>query len=135
MKEINEILKDLEIDVPTDKAGKLNAEIMKNYTATETAESPYMDILREAVDGYRFSTVSEKNAMLEELAGMGLPYSDGKILGLGDAIGQIRSRKAGSRAEGNAEKTPGITKAEIMKIKDAGQRQKAIADNMHLFTH
>ena len=132
MKDISEILNELGIDIPAEKATELNTAVAKSYTATEEYNSPYMDVLRDAVDGYKFSSAAEKKAMMKELSEMGLPYSDGKILGLGDAVNQIMRRNGRSPAPAEEQK-PGVTKADIMKIKDTAARQKAIAENIELF--
>lgn len=134
---------------------KLNADIAEWKTKAENAEKDYQsklasrdfdDALKTAMEGYKFSSNAAKNAVLTEIRGMGLKCSDGKILGLSDAVAQIRERDSDAFVdEGNppakfttrksAEGGGKVysSKAEIMKIKDAAERQSAIAANMALF--
>lgn len=134
---------------------KLNADIAEWKTKAENAENDYQkkiadrdfeDALKAEMEGYKFSSASAKNAVMSEIRAKGLKYSDGKILGLSDAISQIREKDADAfvddenppakftsrkSAEGGGKVYS--SKAEIMKIKDATERQAAIAANMNLF--
>ena len=134
---------------------KLNADIAEWKTKAENAEKDYQkkiadrdfeDALKTEMEGYKFSSTAAKNAVMAEIREKGLKYSDGKILGLSDAVAQIKEKDADAFVdEGNppakfttrksAEGGGKVysSKAEIMKIKDAAERQAAIASNMNLF--
>lgn len=113
---------------------------------TELAARDFDDALREALEAYKFSSGAAKSAVASEIRSKGLKLENGKILGLNDLMDAIKARDAGAFV--NEENPPAkITsamspktggtkykdKAEIMKIKDASERQKAIADNIDLF--
>lgn len=112
----------------------------------------FNDALKVELEGYKFSSESAKKAVMSEIREAGLKLKDGKILGLSDLIGQIKSTDAGAfvdEEEEEAEKNKArftqpkgenggsngkLTKDDIMKITDAGERQKAIAENIDLFS-
>lgn len=134
---------------------KLNADIEAWKTKAENAEKDYQkkiadrdfeDALKTEMEKYKFSSAAAKNAVMAEIREKGLKYSDGKILGLSDAVAQIKEKDADAFVdEGNppakftARKSAEgggkvySSKAEIMKIKDTAERQAAIAANMNLF--
>lgn len=112
----------------------------------------FNDALKVELEGYKFSSESAKKAVMSEIREAGLKLKDGKILGLSDLIGQIKSTDAGAfvdEEEEEAEQNKArftqpkgenggsngkLTKDDIMKIQDAGERQKAIAENIDLFS-
>ena len=87
---------------------------------------------------------------MAEVKEAGLKLKDGKILGLNDLISHMKEKDASAfidegqqKAQQNAARftrpfqrqnqSGGITKDQIMGIKDASERQSAIAANIHLF--
>ena len=130
-------------ELATWKTKAENAE--KDYNAKLEARD-FEDALKTAMEGYKFSSTAAKNAVTEEVRKAGLKLKDGKILGLNDLIETIKAADASAfvteREENRARFTEpkptggsgsGITRAEIMQIKDPVERQKAIGQNMHLF--
>lgn len=131
---------------------KKKAEESKAEYDKAIYDRDFNDALKTELEGYKFSSESAKKAVMNEIKNAGLKLSNGKILGLSDLIGQIKETDAGAFVDEdkeNAEKnkarftdTKGgnggsngkLTKDEIMKIKDASERQKAIAEHMDLFT-
>ena len=94
--------------------------------------------------------MSIRKGAIEDLPKMAEPFKDGKILGLNDLLEQMKKDDASAfvdddqnqAAQNQARFTtslskntpPGkMTKEDIMNIKDAGERQAAIASNMSLF--
>ena len=130
-------------ELATWKTKAENAE--KDYNAKLEARD-FEDALKTAMEGYKFSSTAAKNAVTEEVRKAGLKLKDGKILGLNDLMETIKAADASAfvteREENRARFTEpkptggsgsGITRAEIMQIKDPVERQKAIGQNMHLF--
>ena len=79
---------------------KLNADIEAWKTKAENAEKDYQkkiadrdfeDALKAEMEGYKFSSTAAKNAVMAEIREKGLKYSDGKILGLSDAVAQRKA--------------------------------------------
>ncbi len=117
----------------------------KAYNA-KLSEREFDDALREALEGYRFSSDYAKSAIMAEVKSKGLPMVDGKIVGLGEVMDGIKKRdeNAFSTDKPRAQFTAGFTsddnggkkyesKEDILKIKDAKERQQAIRDNIGLF--
>lgn len=133
----------IQSELATWKTKAENAE--KDYNAKLEARD-FEDALKTAMEGYKFSSTAAKNAVTEEVRKAGLKLKDGKILGLNDLMETIKAADASAfvteREENRARFTEskptggsgsGITRAEIMQIKDPVERQKAIGQNMHLF--
>lgn len=55
-------------------------------------ERDFNDALREEMDQYKFTSEAAKKAIMSEIKEAGLKLKDGKILGLGDLIDQIRAK-------------------------------------------
>ena len=106
-------------------------------------ERDFADALKTEFEGIEFSSEAAKRAIMAEV-------KDGKILGLNDLISQMKEKDASAfidegqqKAQQNAARftqpfqrqnqSGGITKDQIMGIKDASERQSAIAANIHLF--
>nr|DAG84409.1 MAG TPA: minor structural protein [Caudoviricetes sp.] len=113
-------------------------------------ERDFADALKTALEDVEFSSASAKKAVMADIKEAGLKLKDGKILGLNDLLEQMKKDDASAfvdegqkQAEHNQARfttslskntPPGkLTKADIMNIKDAGERQAAIASNMSLF--
>lgn len=127
-----------------EEAQKKAEDAEKAYNARLT-EREFDDALREALNGYRFSSEYAKSAIIAEVKSKGLPMVDGKIVGLGEVMDGIKQRDADAFTsdkptaqfttsfgnEDNGKKYE--TKEDILKIKDAKERQQAIRDNIGLF--
>ena len=111
-------------------------------------ERDFADALKTEFEGIKFSSEAAKRAIMAEVKEAGLKLKDGKILGLNDLISQMKDASAfidegQQKAQQNAARftqpfqrqnqSGGITKDQIMGIKDASERQSAIAANIHLF--
>ena len=131
---------------------KKKAEESKKEFDKAIYDRDFNDALKVELEGYKFTSESAKKAVMSEIREAGLKLKDGKILGLSDLIGQIKSTDAGAfvdEEEEDAERNKArftqpkgenggsngkLTKDDIMKITDAGERQKAIAENIDLFS-
>lgn len=113
-------------------------------------ERDFADALKNALEDVEFSSASAKKAVMADIKEAGLKLKDGKILGLNDLLEQMKKDDASAFVDENQKQAgqnqarfttsisknnpPGkMTKADIMNIKDAGERQAAIASNMSLF--
>ena len=129
---------------------KKKAEESKAEFDRQIAERDFNDALKTEIEGYKFTSESAKRAVMNEIKSAGLKLSDGKILGLKDLIAQIKEKDSGAFVDEKKEKLEeskakftepikgsgsngAITKDDIMKIKDAGERQQAIKDHIDLF--
>ena len=125
------------------------ADAEKEYN-DKIYERDFADALKAALEDVKFSSASAKKAVMADIKGAGLKLKDGKILGLNDLLEQMKKDDASAfvdddqnqAAQNQARFTTSIskntppgkmTKADIMNIKDAGERQAAIASNMSLF--
>lgn len=111
------------------------------------AERDFADALREKMDGIKFTSAAAKAAVMAEIKAKGLKLDNGKILGFDDAINAIRERDAEAfldednppaRFTTSMSRNPGgkqyASADEIFSIKDAVERQNAIAANPQFFT-
>lgn len=125
------------------------ADAEKEYN-DKIYERDFADALKTALEDVKFSSASAKKAVMADINGAGLKLKDGKILGLNDLLEQMKKDDASAFVDEDQEQAerdqarfttsiskntpPGkLTKADIMNIKDAGERQAAIASNMSLF--
>ena len=125
------------------------ADAEKEYN-NKIYERDFADALKTALEDVEFSSASAKKAVMADIKEAGLKLKDGKILGLNDLLEQMKKDDAsafvdeGQKQAGQNQarfttsisknNPPGkMTKADIMNIKDAGERQAAIASNMSLF--
>ena len=125
------------------------ADAEKEYN-DKIYERDFADALKTALEDVKFSSASAKKAVMADIKGAGLKLKDGKILGLNDLLEQMKKDDASAFVDDDEEQAeqnqarfttsiskntpPGkLTKADIMNIKDAGERQAAIASNMSLF--
>lgn len=138
----------------------MNAELTAWKNKAETAEKDYAeklakrdfeDALKEEIGGYKFTSEAAKKAIMAEIREAGLKVKDGKILGLSDLISQMKEKDASAFVDEQQEELEKgrakpftqplnqnvggqkMTKSDILNIKDAGQRQTAIAQNLGLF--
>lgn len=125
------------------------ADAEKEYN-DKIYERDFADALKTALEDVKFSSASAKKAVMADIKDAGLKLKNGKILGLNDLLEQMKKDDASAFVDEDQEKAehnqarfttsiskntpPGkLTKADIMNIKDAGERQAAIASNMSLF--
>lgn len=121
------------------------AEDAEKAFNAKLSEREFDEALKEAMDAYKFSSEYAKNAIMAEIKSKGLPMVDGKIVGLGEVMDGIKKRdenafstdkpKAQFTAPMSADDTGRKyeSKEDILKIKDAKERQQAIRDNIGLF--
>lgn len=124
-------------------------EAEKNAQA-QLYERDFNDALKAELENVKFSSEAAKRAIMAEVKEAGLKLKEGKILGLNDLISQMKEKDASAfvdeeqqKAQQNAARFTqpfqrqnqggGMTKDQIMGIKDASERQAAIAANIHLF--
>ena len=129
---------------------KKKAEDAEKNAQAQIYERDFNDALKTELESVKFSSEAAKRAIMAEIKDSGLKLKDGKILGLNDLISQMKEKDASAfideeqqKAQQNAarftqpfqrQNTGGsMTKDQIMGIKDASERQAAIAANMHLF--
>lgn len=125
------------------------ADAEKEYN-DKIYERDFADALKTELEDVKFSSASAKKAVMADIKDAGLKLKNGKILGLNDLLEQMKKDDASAFVDEDQEKAehnqarfttsiskntpPGkLTKADIMNIKDAGERQAAIASNMSLF--
>ena len=75
---------------------KQKAEDAEKEYNKRIAERDFNDALTAGVGKYKFTSEAAKRAVMEEVRKKGLTMSDGKILGLDDAIGQIKEADKGA---------------------------------------
>lgn len=125
------------------------ADAEKEYN-DKIYERDFADALKSALEDVKFSSEAAKKAVMADIKDAGLKLKNGKILGLNDLLEQMKKDDASAFVDEDQEQAehnqarfttslskntpPGkLTKADIMNIKDAGERQAAIASNMSLF--
>lgn len=125
---------------------KQKAENAEKDAQAKLYERDFADALKTEFEGIKFSSEAAKRAIMAEVKEAGLKLKDGKILGLNDLITQMKEKDASAfvdEAQQNAARFTqpinkqnqggAMTKDQIMSIKDASERQTAIAANMSLF--
>lgn len=140
-----------DIDVDSVKAEleswKQKAEDQQKAYTDELYKRDFKDALARELQDVKFSSEAAKRSIMSEIEGAGLKLNEGKILGLSDLLGQMREKDASAfvndaeaskphfttpmEPAGNTGTT--LTKADILKIKDSSERQRAIAQNINLF--
>lgn len=130
---------------------KQKAKDAETEYAEKIAKRDFEDILKGEMLGLKFTSEAAKKAIMAEIRESGLKVKDGKILGLSDLLVQMKEKDASAFVDekqeqleaGRAKPFTGplnqntggqkMTKSDILNIKDAGQRQSAIAQNLGLF--
>ena len=126
---------------------KKKAEEAEKDFKSQLYERDFTDALKTALDNVKFSSEAAKRSVMADIKDAGLTLKDGEILGLNDVLRQIREKDAsafGTDEEGNPparftqprkKESAGkpLTKEDIFNIKDANERQAAIASNIQLF--
>lgn len=139
-----------EIQAQLAEAQRKAKEAEDNYNS-RLAQRDFDDALTAAMGNYKFTSKAAEKAVMERVKGAGLKAVNGNILGLADLIEQIKADDPGAfpQDKGDEGQTPPAkftaqrsnsggkvytSKAEIMKIRNAKERQAAIEANMDLFT-
>ena len=129
---------------------KKKAEDAEKNAQAQLYERDFTDALKTEFEGIKFSSEAAKRAIMAEVKKAGLKLKDGKILGLNDLITQMKEKDASAFVDDEQQKAQqnqarftqptnkqgqggALTKDQIMSIKDASERQAAIAANMSLF--
>lgn len=140
----------------------IQADLEKYKQQAENAEKDFKDklyqrdfddALKAKLDGVKFSSEAARRAVTAEIREAGLKLVNGEIMGLGDLLGQIQEKDASAFVDeqqeqlenGKARFTDKLNNGgsgqkkyaswrEVMDIKDATERQAAIAANQNLFT-
>lgn len=118
------------------------------YTA-KIREREFEDALKAELDNVKFSSEAAKRSVMTDIKAAGLKLVDGKILGLKDLLDQMKEKDASAFVDESEEKVKNnmatftsqvnknqqgtLTKNDILSIKDATERQAAIAANINLF--
>lgn len=131
---------------------KKKAEDAEKEYQQKIYDRDFTDTLRKELENIKFSSEAAKRSVMSDIKAADLRLKDGKILGLNDFLEQLKKNDASAfvnddemKARQNAarftqqigpvQKPGGMTKDEIMKIKDDTERQNAIANNIHLFNN
>lgn len=130
---------------------KKKAEDAEKDRDEKLYERDFADALKAELEGVKFTSEAAKKSVMADIKEAGLKLKDGKILGLNDLISQMKEKDASAFVDekqeqleaGRAKPFTGplnqntggqkMTKSDILNIKDAGQRQSAIAQNLGLF--
>lgn len=136
-------IKDIQTQLDSWKQKAADAE---KHAAEQIAARDFEDALKEKFAGLKFSSEAAKKAVFAEIKAKGLKLDNGVILGFDDAIKQIKEADASAfvdDANPPARFTSAFTQQpsgkkyasaeEIFKIKDATERQTAMAENPQLF--
>lgn len=118
------------------------------YTA-KIREREFEDALKAELDKVKFSSEAAKRSVMTDIKAAGLKLIDGKILGLKDLLEQMKEKDASAFVDESEETAKNnmakftsqvnknqqgtLTKNDILSIKDATERQAAIAENINLF--
>lgn len=126
---------------------KEKAEQSEKDYAAKIYKRDFDDALKAALSAEKFSSNAAMKSVMEEIGAADLKMVDGKILGLNDLMTQIKERDPSAfspaddddpkarftqKMNGGGDK-PKMTKEEILKIKDATERQQKIRENLELF--
>lgn len=130
---------------------KKKAEEAEQDAKAQLYERDFSDALKGEMESIKFTSEAAKRDVMSQIKAAELKMKDGKILGLSDLIDQIKKSDAtafvdeqqerleATRARFTSPKKPGggsstgLTRNDIMSIKDPGERQNAIARNLGLF--
>ena len=84
---------------------KEKAKAAENDYKNQLYDRDFNDALKAEMEQYKFSSESAKRAIMSEVKDAGLKLKDGKILGLGDLMAQIKERDASAfQADGGGAK-------------------------------
>ena len=131
---------------------KTKAENAENEAKKQIYDRDFADALKAELEDVKFTSEAAKRDVMNQIKAAELKLKDGKILGLSDLIDQIKKADASAfvdekqqelennRARFTTAAKPGsgarvgtMSKEDIVKIKDPGERQKAMIENRELF--
>lgn len=129
---------------------KKKAEDAERAAEQKIYQRDYRDALNTAMEAYEFTSDAAKRSVMASIEAEGLKLKDGMIMGLNDYVKQLQDadpnafvNKEQKELEKNRSKFTipgggsgggaGLTKSDILKIKDPVERQNAIAQNLGLF--
>lgn len=132
---------------------KKKAEDAEKDRDQKIYERDFADALKTELEGVKFTSEAAKRSVMADIKEAGLKLKDGKILGLNDLIAQMKEKDASAFVDEEQENAlknaahfgpvtaprgqqtpPGkMTRKEIGEIKDASERQAAIAQNLSLY--
>lgn len=132
---------------------KKKAEDAEKDRDQKLYERDFADALKAELEGTKFSSEGAKRDAVSQIKEAGLKLKDGKILGLTDFLAQMKEKDASAFVDEEQENAlknaahfgpvtaprgqqtpPGkMTRKEIGEIKDASERQAAIAQNLSLY--
>ena len=144
------------VDLETMKRDLANwqkkAEEAEKNAQAQIYERDFSDALKAELESVKFSSEAAKRDVMSQIKAAELKLKDGKILGLSDLIEQIKKDDASAFVDeaqqqneanrarftqpakpGSGAKFGSMSKDDIMNIRDAKERQAAIAENSHLF--
>lgn len=114
-------------------------------------ERDYRDALSAAIAEYEFTSEAAKRSVMASIESEGLKLKNGQIMGLNDYMAQLKESDPNALVDKTQEKLEtsrarftqpstrsggggsGLTKSDILKIKDPVERQNMIAQNLRLF--
>ena len=82
---------------------KQKAEAAEKDYAEKLAQRDFEDALKEEIGNYKFTSDAAKKAIMSEIRESGLKCKDGKILGLGDLIAQMKEKDASAFVDDHQE--------------------------------
>lgn len=103
---------------------KQKAETAEKDYAEKLAQRDFEDALKEEIGNYKFTSEAAKKAIMAEIRESGLKCKDGKILGLGDLIDQIKQKDASAFVDEQQE-TFEQNKARFTQPLNAGRAQSS----------
>ena len=130
---------------------KQKAADAEKHAQEQIYQRDFEDALKAELESVKFTSEAAGRDVMSQIKAAGLKLKDGKILGLGDLLGQIKKSDASAFVDEKQEQleqnkarfttakgTDGrqigsMSKKEIMDIKDPSDRQAAIAANLGLF--
>lgn len=86
---------------------KKKAEDAEKEYSRKIAERDFNDALSEGIGKYKFTSEAAKKSVLAEIKKKGLTMSEGKILGLDDAVSQIKAADKGAFVDEEEEELEG----------------------------
>lgn len=120
----------------------------ENDYKAKIAEREKNDLLKEAFENIKFSSESAKKAIMADIAAS-VSVKDGKLIGFNDLLEDakkndasafvdeeqqhLESSKAKFTTQQKSNTGEGLTKDQIMAMKDPSERQKAIKEHIELF--
>ena len=134
------------------KEWKQKAADAEKNAQQQIYDRDFADALKAELEDVKFTSEAAKRDVMAQIKAAELKLKDGKILGLSDLLDQIkkadmtafldekqqelennRARFTTAAKPGSGAKIGTMSKDDIMNIKDATERQAAIAENPHLF--